>query len=198
MVDNFKLIESLLQFDSPDDFYMIQILKRRKDNPDMKRDMELIDTIFIYSKDDLNGEKGQKIRFLCVQHNARAYIRLNRRSMKKVAMMTLKKVTDLIVDGNFKAVKRAYISAAGEHHSEPNKTWIVDIDEDLKENIQQIEYVIDHLCKPFTNESKIIAKIPTVNGFHFITYPFNIADFNIWCSVNPDIHKDNPTILYTF
>jgi hypothetical protein len=35
MVDNFEIIKSLLQFDSEDDFYHLQILKRKKENPEL-------------------------------------------------------------------------------------------------------------------------------------------------------------------
>lgn len=33
-IDNFNLIKPFLKFDSEDDFYYLQILRRRKDNPD--------------------------------------------------------------------------------------------------------------------------------------------------------------------
>ena len=33
MVDNFKLIRNYLKFESEDDFYFLQIIKRNKDGP---------------------------------------------------------------------------------------------------------------------------------------------------------------------
>ena len=44
-------------------------------------------------------------------------------------------------------------------------------------------------------ESKIYAYIPTKNGYHIITKPFNLKQFK---DKYPDIdvHKNNPTILY--
>ena len=39
-----------------------------------------------------------------------------------------------------------------------------------------------------------VAEIETKNGWHLITYPFNLQEFK---DVVPhDIHKNNPTILY--
>ena len=38
----------------------------------------------------------------------------------------------------------------------------------------------------------ILAKVPAVNGVHFITNPFNIKEVFI----TQDIHKNNPTLLY--
>ena len=46
---------------------------------------------------------------------------------------------------------------------------------------------------------KLIGTIPTVNGFHMITRPFNLAEFRKYMELQgdvPDIHKDNPTLLY--
>jgi len=40
-VDNSAKIGTMLSFDK-DDFYFLQILKRRKDNPEMDRDMVVI------------------------------------------------------------------------------------------------------------------------------------------------------------
>jgi hypothetical protein len=39
MINNFQAIRDLLTFGDEDKFYFIQIYKRRKDNPDMKKDM---------------------------------------------------------------------------------------------------------------------------------------------------------------
>ena len=56
---------------------------------------------------------------------------------------------------------------------------------------------IDHECMPVSESgnSKIYAIIPTKNGHHIITKPFDVRNFS---SQYPDIeiHKNNPTILY--
>ena len=54
MVNNFISIKSLLTFKEEGDFYFIQILKRKKDNPEMKSDTRVIDNFFVYSGDDLD------------------------------------------------------------------------------------------------------------------------------------------------
>ena len=36
MIDNFNQIRNLLQFNSPNDFYFVQIIRRKKENPEMK------------------------------------------------------------------------------------------------------------------------------------------------------------------
>ena len=41
----------------------------------------------------------------------------------------------------------------------------------------------------------MIAYIPTKNGYHIITKPFNLKQFKDKYS-DIDVHKNNPTILY--
>jgi len=82
-----------MDFDSSDTYYFLQILKRRKDNPDLGKDMKVIGDYFIYSMDQFNRMEDEIIQ-TCITHNARAYFRINKRSSKKTAMQMLKRVTD--------------------------------------------------------------------------------------------------------
>lgn len=206
MINNFKLLEPLIQFDNPGDCYFIQLLKRHKDNPDMKRNMVNVDNFFIYSMDEYR-EMEPRIIEVAKLHNARAYIRINRRNTEKLALNTLVKVSNLILNKDYKAVKNAYLSAAGEYNSEPIKRWIVDIDlpeEDFaiaNHNAEIIENTIKELHDECNRNSKqgdykILMNIPTKNGFHIITNPFNLKKFRDILTLPLDIHKDNPTILY--
>jgi hypothetical protein len=216
MINNFDLLRPLLQFDKPGDCYFLQILKRRKDNPGMERDMEVIDNIFFYSVEDTE-KKMTRVINTCNRENARAYLRVNRRNTEKLALMTLKKLTDYIISTDYKAAKNAYLSAAGENHSEPMKRWIVDIDrqewmspvKDWEDYKNRIINCINGLHGQANNDSamryKILTEIPTLNGIHIICNPFNLKEFNKefeWHKLihnptpAPDIHKDNPTLLY--
>ena len=112
MINNFQAIRDLLTFGDEDKFYFIQIYKRRKDNPDMKKDMVIIDNYFVYELEHFKGLE-EKIIKQCIDNNARAYIRLNRRSAKQVALKTLGRIAKMIEDENYKHVKRAYLSCAG-------------------------------------------------------------------------------------
>ena len=203
-IDNYPLLQPLLTFNDPrDDFYVCEILKRRKENPTMPVGTKLIDTLYLYQ-----GDLKRKIEYIkdcCGKNNARAYLRLNKRSARSVALRAIKKLAELIEHSQYKAAKRAYASAAGEVNSAGNnKTWFVDLDykhlpfrELIKANIEE--------CEP---KNKIILEVPTVNGVHIICKPFNRATFTIKAS-NPssplvlpqeirsiDCHKDNPTLLF--
>ena len=80
--DNFNLIRPLLNFESSDDFYFIQIMQRRKDNPDMKTGVKIIKEFYIDNLEQFDNKQDQIIE-MAHKYNARATIRLNKRSYKK-------------------------------------------------------------------------------------------------------------------
>lgn len=192
MIYNFNLIRPLLKFEKPGDFYFIQIFKRRKDNPELEVDMYCVRDYCVYSQNDLTKLMDQIITD-CEAHNARAYIRLNVRHIDKVALMTMRKLTDLLISGNTKAARSIYSSACGEHHSDLEKKFLIDIDDPAEE--AYVKSVIEDLFARMPEGGQIIAEIPTPNGKHLITTPFNITKFSQSCP-KIDVHKDNPTILY--
>jgi hypothetical protein len=59
MVNNFQKIREMLTFPSETNFYFLQILKRRKDNPDLGKDMIHIADYYIFSDP-------QKLKACCV------------------------------------------------------------------------------------------------------------------------------------
>ena len=90
MTDNFDEIRGMLTFPDENAFYFLKILKRRKDNPGLERDVINIKDYFIYSFKEFDNLRSE-IRNKCDMENARAYFRINRRDAKKVAMKTLKR-----------------------------------------------------------------------------------------------------------
>ena len=200
MINNFSAIRDLLTFGDEDKFYLIQIFKRRKDNPDMKKDMVIIDNYFVYELAHFDGLE-EKIVDQCTKHNARAYIRLNRRSAKQVALKTLGRIAKMIEDENYKHVQRAYLSCSGEFHKEEDKTWIIDLDRDGTSDeaydayINSVIFEAQQLIQE-TGKDDTMSIIPTKNGLHLICRPFNLSKFKkIFPEV--DVHRDNPTILFT-
>lgn len=49
-VDNFDLIRDFLEFKEPTDFYHLQVMLRKKDNPDASANNKLIKAYYIKSK----------------------------------------------------------------------------------------------------------------------------------------------------
>ena len=199
-IDNFNLIEEFIKRKtSIDEFYFLQIYKRRKDNPEMEKDMIVIDNFFIKGADDLI-KKRKRIVEICINNNARAYIRLNKRSFKKVALQTLRLVAENIANEQYD-IKNCYLLACGQYHSDNNKTWVVDLDKSPQITEELFNFQVDNVinminrCEPLGEKLKLI--VPTKNGLHLITNPFNIQQLTTDCSSAVDIHKDNPTILFS-
>lgn len=79
MINNLEQIKGLLVFNSEDDFYHLQIIKRKKEHPELGSNSYVVKTYYISSIDYLN-KKFEEIQVLCQYHNARSCINLNRRS----------------------------------------------------------------------------------------------------------------------
>ena len=193
-IDNLNLIKPFLKFDSEDDFYYLQILRRRKDNPDdQEKNTVTIKDYYIRSIEYLE-KKYDEIKSLCEYFNARASIRLNKRSFEKVCFRTLNNITAQMMQNDYHSAKQAYSKACGQCHNDNEKKWIVDIDEDMIYASDNIIHHINSECLPI-DTMKQLAIIPTKSGLHLITKPFNIETFKKKYHMI-DIHKDNPTNLF--
>lgn len=194
MINNFNNLKPFITFDSPSDFYFLQILKRRKDNPGQIGDVQVIHNYFIYSVDQYELLENKVIK-LCTDNNARAYLRLNKRNDYKIGLQVLRKSAQLLADGNHKAIRNVYESVCGEFHHDPIKKWIVDIDVHYPDNQVTAFAISEFISKIEPIGHKVLANIPTKNGLHLITTAFNKAKFK---EVYPeiDIHGDNPTVLF--
>ena len=189
MTNNFELIKNFVEFDSEDDFYLCQILKRRRENPDMLTDVINIDNFYIKSKEDFD-KYNERIIEICDRNRARAYIRLNRRSFKKIAYKTNLLIAGYLEQEDFRAVPKAYLSACGQFNNEVNKKWILDLD---AEHLSIIDEVKEFLINV---KSTLYLEVPTKNGVHLIVSGFNPNSFSkIYSTI--EIKKDQPTILYS-
>jgi len=193
MINNFEQIKQFINAKSEDDFWHCQICKRKKEHPELGSKSYIVKTYYIRSIEHLEKCMPEIIA-LCTFHNARGYINLNRRSFEKCAYQMLKKVTDQILNKDFKSVKSAYDSVAGQFSNEPDTKWIIDID--IKDDLFVNRVCNDiNNCEPNRRQNKIYTILPTKNGVHIISKPFNMQEFS---EINHtiDIHKNNPTILF--
>jgi len=190
MVDNFEQVKELLTFESEDEFYFVQIIKRKKENSELGSNSHIVKFYYLKSVSDLYKDKEEMI-LLANYHNARVCINLNKRSFERTAFHTLKKLTDQILNKDFKNARKAYNSVCGMHAGEIDKTWIVDIDEKGR----QANEILKCIDKIQPEGNKLITILNTKNGVHLITKPFNLHDFKI-VYPNIDVHKNNPTIIY--
>lgn len=192
MIDNIELIREQLVFDSEDDFYSIQIIKRKKENPNLDINSLTKKTFFIKSLESFDKSL-EDIKDLCKLYNARAYINLNRKSFDKAGKEMLKRVPEIYLSGDkgIRNMKSLYNRIVGSINGEPrvSKKWMIDIDkEDLENKDNIIKYIVRYKIKHYLT-------IPTLNGYHIITEPFDLNKHELFAS-NIDIKKDCLTILY--
>lgn len=195
MIDNFDLIKPLLSFDSDDDFYFVQILQRKKDNPDGKfgsnNSSRLIKAYYINSVDKLDKLKDEMCHF-ATYFNARIGINLNKRSYYKTAFNTLKTIAEQLHNKEFRKVHRTYNTSCGVHNG-GDKIWILDVDSKDIFLLADIEVFIEEECQPIG--TKVISRIPSKSGFHIITSGFDTREF-VKRYPEIEIHKNNPTNLF--
>lgn len=192
-IDNLDLIIPLLKFESEDDFYYLQILQRKKENPGLGSNSRVIKNYYITSVEYLLKHY-EEIKTLCHTFNARAMIRLNKRSFEKVAFKALVNVSNSISNREYSFIKKSYDRACGDGHNENknNVTWILDFDNvTLKDIVSYVDFVNK---QESSHNQNIVAVVPSKNGFHIITKRFDIR--NVTTKFNIDIQKDNPTNLY--
>lgn len=194
MVNNLKQLLPLLEFNSVDDFYYLQILQRKKENPELGSNSRVIKNYYIRSKEHLQKHYTE-IQNICEMFNARASLRLNRRSFTKVAFKALVNVANTIHNGEYKFVGKSYDRACGDGHNEPKKSkkWIIDVDDTSQVYLSILTSQIQELQED--TGYRIITIVPSLSGYHIITNPFNTSVFKE-LHPNIDIHKDNPTNLY--
>lgn len=197
MINNIEQIKELLNFSEPGDFYMLYVLKRKKDQPEGERDnhqsVRTIKTYCIESIDHLN-RRYDEVMQLCEMFKARAYIHVQKQNHKEVSLNMLADLAIRIKNGSHNQ-KGLFDSTVGQIKTN-EKRWIVDIDTKDEITIHRIAHIIDDV-KP--EGPKIEAVIPTKNGYHFITKRFDVLAFNKRMGPFgevPDIQKKNPTLLY--
>lgn len=193
MINNIELIKPLLNYENKGDFYMLYVLKRKKDQPEGERDnhqsVRTIKTYCIESIDHLERRYDEIIQ-LCEMFKARAYIHVQKQNHFDVSLSMMAALAQKIQNGNHNQ-KGLFDSVVGQIKTQ-EKRWIVDIDTKDGRTIFEIEAAVN-MCKPEGN--KIITTIPTKNGVHLITERFDSRSFG---ELYPDIdiQKKNPTLLY--
>ena len=193
MIDNLELIKPLLNFENEGDFYMLYILKRKKDQPEGEKDnhqsVRTIRTYCIKSIEQLE-KRYDEIKMMCEIFKARSYIHVQKQNHKDVSLNMMVELAQRIQNGQHEQ-QNLFDSVVGQLKTH-EKRWIVDIDTKSWTTILAIEQYIEK-CRP--EGPKIEATIPTKNGLHFITKRFDVIEFKKQYP-EVDIQKKNPTLLF--
>lgn len=215
MIDNLELIKPLLNFENEGDFYMLYILKRKKDQPEGEKDnhqsVRTIRSYCIKSIEQLE-KRYDEIKMLCEVFKARAYIHVQKQNHKDVSLHMMVALAQRIQDGNHEQ-QNLFDSVVGQLKTY-EKRWIVDIDTKDDGELLKVMNVINNECRPFLTRSeihtyladgtvnvthdyvpKVIKVIPTKSGYHLITERFDVLEFKKQYP-EVDVQKKNPTLLY--
>jgi len=193
MIDNKEQIKGLLNFSEPGDFYMLYVMKRKKDQPEGERDnhqsVRTIRSYCIKSIEQLD-KRWEEIVMMCEMFKARAYIHVQKQNHKDVSLNMMMALAQRIQDGNHEQ-QSLFDSVVGQLKTH-EKRWIVDIDIPDPHAARELATYINSL-RPVG--SKCEAVIPTKNGYHLITGRFDVKTFSEKFP-DIDIQKKNPTLLY--
>jgi hypothetical protein len=194
MIDNIEHIKKLLNFEEKGDFYMLYLLKRKKDQPEGERDNhQSVRTIKSYCVESIEylEKRYDEIKQLCEMFKARAYIHVQKQNHKDVSLNMMVALAQRIQDGNHKQ-QGLFDSVVGQLKTY-EKRWIVDIDTKDEEIVEEVATFINTKCRPI--QDKICSIIPTKNGYHLITDRFDIITFfEKYPAI--DVQKKNPSLLF--
>lgn len=201
MIDNIKIIKTLLNFEKEGDFYMLYVFKRKKDQPEGERDNhQSVRTIKTYCVDSIEylDKRYDEIKQLCEIFNARAYIHVQKQNHSDVSLDMMVSLAERIKNG-VKNQKGLFDSVVGQIKTN-EKRWVIDIDNVSIDGFSHDKYYIE--MREYINELQVDAGkeqgmtfIKTRSGFHIITQPFNVMKFKERYP-DVDIQKKNPTVLY--
>jgi hypothetical protein len=193
MINNKEQIKGLLNFSEAGDFYMLYVMKRKKDQPEGERDnhqsVRLIRSYCIKSIEQLD-KRWDEIVMMCEMFKARAYIHVQKQNHKDVSLTMLAALALRIQDGNHEQ-QGLFDSVVGQLKTH-EKRWVVDIDTTDYHAVLELSRFITSL-RP--EGAKVEAVIPTRSGFHLITGRFDVKTFTEKYP-DIDIQKKNPTLLY--
>lgn len=187
-IDNISKVLPLLDFD-PDTYYYVQVLERKKGYTKQRYSELLIDPERLICS----------IKEVCLKFEARAYISVIPRSLKKFTVELGYEIS--------KRIKNNVYQPSNFHVSDsvalsPNtvkkggNVWLFDIDNPEYRN------PVENWCKKGGINVKAI--IPTFQGYHFLVSPFNPSLFGIGSNlkirieggIEFDMKKDSNTLFY--
>ena len=193
-LDNFQIFRDHLTFETPQDRYIVNILRRPKDVKHLNQlgsneCQRLLRTYYIDSLEYFD-KKIPAIKELCDRNCARAYILPQVRNNEECLLNMATKILDTIRLKNF-SVKPEHLlrSAYCEYHNSRSKKWILDLDntemygwtlsaveELVKKQLREIQdfELAKHPRKYATWLEDAMFTVKTKNGWHIITPPFNL------------------------
>ena len=211
MTENFNQLRNYLRKkgipdfkrDAGDKHFVIELMRRGKDNPDLAAANYHFKNYYIDSLEKFDIVKDE-IVFLCNALNCRAYISVNVKSYTQVLKDTVAESARRVALGDYKKPYAIYESCSGKSKTEEDSVFIVDVDENMRSVDEYLEIIMQ--CRPFkyfTEDARSdYDVVPTKSGSHIIIRGFDVADFTkkvtqlYGSEFVPDIKKNHLTLLY--
>ena len=198
MNDNFKLIRQYLidngipqhNESSLLKHYVVEIMSRGKDNPDMPAANRHFKNYYFPCIDKFDQYESE-IKNVCDALRMRAYVSVNYKMYDQVLMNTAAECAVRSAAHNYGKPYSIYEHCSGKYVNRNDKKFVVDIDE---EQMIFFDNIYDEL------KDKVVLVVPTRTGMHLVTTPFNTLAFKNECinrlGFAPDIKKNHLTLLY--
>ena len=128
IVDNFDRIGEIMDFDDENTFYWVQIIKRRKDNPELDDDYTQYGSYCFYSYESLLKAKDDLIK-TSHAHNDRIVLWVNRRDIKELGLHMAQITLEYIQSKQYKELNRSFENTCGNNKKKDvDAYYIVDVD----------------------------------------------------------------------
>jgi len=191
-IDNLNKIRPLLVFktgknNTPEIYYFVQVIQRRKDNPEMEGSEYQRGSWFITSTKELDKHWPRIVK-TCEDYNARAYISLTPRSLSKLCKKCLLEYTNRIITEDYNRIYDIPKKAALSDYTIQSRgiidkpRWVVDIDD--PEYYATINSIMNNI-------TKVIDIIPTSSGgYHLLVEAFNPKKLQPFCEGSCELYGD--------
>lgn len=208
-IDNFDALRPIIsfEFDMPV-VYQIQIIQRRKENPDIKKNAKTLKHFFLYSDDDLDVLRPKIIK-LCTDNRARAYLNVEAKSLRAVGHQMINIINHYLYLNQYEPLQNVFVKAYGQDEDDNDlkiktflssivskRRWVLDADDYTRDQIEALKSLVQSqlsVQKASTEEPTIVR---TPNGYHLISEGFNPQVLKGTVFESIEIKKHAPTILY--
>jgi hypothetical protein len=195
-INNFNKIKNILEFGKFNDsvFYKIQIIKRRKENPNLNNNSIQVKSYEIYSHSEFERIE-EEIKLICNLYNARAYIKIvpiSERLVKSYFMEKILRESREFIS-NPSQIRVIFDSVCSMKETSLEDKWFIDVDTKDENVVNNVISFISN--KNPVQNSKVVAILDTQNGFHIVTNKFDSSEKIPFENVS--LVKDNLVYLYS-
>lgn len=178
IINNLEELKKLLVFkqnnkNKPEIYYFVQVIQRKKDNPELEIQEIQRYAWWITSLRYLE-KSWNRIQKMCEVYNARAYISITPRSLEKFGKQCMFEYSKRVANNDYSNIqhipKRVALSNETlQSRGVINKPrWILDVDYESKEIAKEVSNFI-------SNYTIVLSTIKTVTGYHIVIESFNFT-----------------------